>query len=69
MSIVTNTMNSVVLIGVINISINLIIIIIINIMYYCSFVMVLIVFSSYEDCNYEFVEFQLVLYVSCVMVV
>ena len=55
---------------VISISVKLIIItIIINIMYYCSIVIVLIVFSSYEDCNYEFVECHLVLYVSCVMFV
>ena len=69
MSIVANTMNSVVLIRVINISINLIIVIIINIMYYCSLIMMLIVFSSYEDCSYEFVEFHLVLCVFCVMFV
>ena len=62
-------MDSVVLIRVINISINLIIIMIINTIYYCSLVMVLIVFSSYEDCSYEFVEFHLVLYVSCLMFV
>ena len=68
MSVVTNTMNSVVLVRVISISVNLIIIII-NIMYYCSIVMVLIVFSSYEDCNYEFVEFHLVLCVSCLIFV
>ena len=69
MSVVTNTMNSVVLIRVINISINLIIVIIINIMYYCSLVMVLKVFSSYEDCSYELVEFDPVLCVFCLIFV
>ena len=71
MSVVTNTMNIVVLIRAISSSVNLIviiiiiiIIIIIFIMYYCSIVMVLIVFSSYEDCSYEFVEFHFVLCVS-----
>ena len=63
MSAVTNTMNIVVLIRV-SVVVLILIIIIINNMYYCSLVIVLIVFSSYEDCSYEFVGFHFVLCVS-----
>ena len=64
MSAVTNTMNIVVLIRVSVVMLILIIVIIIKNMYYCSLVIVLIVFSSYEDCSYEFVGFHFVLCVS-----